>query len=135
MAVKLSSAAANACLVGGLAAQFNSGYLRIYAGSRPATPDDALVGVTLLAELRFGATAFAAPSDGAMSANAITSASDAASDGTASFYRTFASDGTTALTDGDISAGGGGGDMTMGSTSIVQHQEVTCSAFVHVISK
>ena len=42
-----------------LGPQANNGYLRIYTGAQPATPETAASG-TLLAELRFNATAFGA---------------------------------------------------------------------------
>ena len=49
----------------------NNGYLRIYSGTQPATADTALSSNTLLAELRFGATAFGAASNGVATANSI----------------------------------------------------------------
>jgi hypothetical protein len=88
--LKVSNAAIGAAL-DALTALLNTGYLRIYSGTRPADADTALSGNTLLAELRFAATAFPAAS--------------AAATGTASFYRALKSDGTTVVADGGVSSG------------------------------
>lgn len=68
-------------------ARLNSGFLRIYNGTRPATADTALSGNTLLATLPFGATAFSGASAGVANANAITSDTNAAATGRPSFAR------------------------------------------------
>lgn len=109
------------------AANFNNGYLRIYSGTQPANADAALAGNTLLAELRFAATAFPAASAGTLTANAI--ADDAAADatGTATFFRTFKSDGTTVISDGDV--GTGAQNCVINTTSIVTGARVQCTAF------
>lgn len=111
---------------------FNSGKLRIYSGTQPATPDTALSGNTLLAELTFNATAFGAASGGVITANAITSDSSADATGTAAFFRCFASDGTTALLDGSV--GTATTDMTINTVSIVSGATVSCSAFTITLS-
>jgi hypothetical protein len=105
----------------------NNGYLRIYSGTRPTNPDTALSGNTLLAELRFSATAFGASSGGVKTANAITQGTAAAT-GTASFFRALKSDGSTAVIDGTV--GTSGTDAIIGNTSIVSNEPVTCSSFV-----
>ena len=104
MAIKTSIVARNAEL-DALAPLFNTGYLRIYTGAQPATPETVASGV-LLAELRFNATAFAAASGGIIAANAITSDTAADATGTAGWCRALKSDGTTALIDGDVSTSG-----------------------------
>lgn len=116
-----------------LAALLNSGYLRIYSGTQPANADTALSGNTLLAELRFGATAFGAPVAGLLTANAITSDSDADATGTASFFRAYSSDGTTAILDGSV--GTSAANMILATVSIAQHQTVSCSSFTHQVNK
>lgn len=113
-------------------ANFNSGKLRIYSGTQPATPDTALSGNTLLAELTFNATAFGSASGGVITANAITSDSSADATGTAAFFRCFASDGTTALLDGTV--GTATTDMTINTVSIVSGATVSCSAFTITLS-
>jgi len=110
------------------AANFNSGYLRIYSGTQPISADTALAGNTLLAELRFSATAFPAASGGQLTANAITDDSAADATGTATFFRTFKSDGTTVISDGDV--GTGAQNCVINTTSIVTGARVQCTSFV-----
>jgi hypothetical protein len=97
------------------AALANNGYLRIYSGTKPATPETAASG-TLLAELRMNATAFAAASGGVITANAITGDASADNTGTAGWFRILKSDGTTALWDGDVSTSGA--ELNLNSTAI-----------------
>jgi len=102
-----------------LATRLNNGYLRIYSGTKPANADAALSGNTLLAELRFAATAFAAAVNGTATANAITQDGAADASGTATFARLFQSDGTTAVA--DITVGTSGAELNLSTTSIVQN--------------
>lgn len=97
--------------------RFNSGFLRIYSGTRPSTPDTALSGNTLLASLTFSATAFPAATNGVANANAITQESNAPATGTATFTRIFESNGTTVI--GDANVGTSGSDINFNSVSIV----------------
>lgn len=108
-------------------ARLNNGYLRIYSGSQPTDADTAIGAQVLLAELRFGATAFAAASGGSASANAITADTDANATGTAGWYRAFESDGTTVVQDGEV--GTATANIVLNSTSIAEHAAVLCSAF------
>ncbi len=127
MALTISTASKNL----GLNAQLdvlNGGFLDIYSGTRPATPDTALSGNTLLASLPLNATAFAAASGGTKTANAITSDSSADATGTATFFRAFKSDHTTAVIDGTV--GTSGTDAIINSTSIVSGTTVSCSSCV-----
>lgn len=96
-------------------AQLNAGKLEIYTGTRPANPDTALSGNTLLATLTFSATAFGASSNGTATANAITSGTAAAT-GTASWARCYKSDGVTAVI--DMNVGTSGSDLNLNSVSI-----------------
>lgn len=121
-----STAERNAML-NAIKSDFDSGYLRIYDGAQPAGPDTAIVSQVLLAELRFGATAFAAASGGALVANTITSDSDANATGTAAWFRCLKSDGSTALHDGTV--GTSSANAIVATTSIVIHAVVDCSAF------
>jgi hypothetical protein len=128
----LANATANA-QASTLAALLNSGYLRLYSGTQPASADTALSGNTLLAELRFGATAFGAPTNGVIVANAITADSDAKATGTAAFFRAFSSDGVTVVMDGSVDTANA--NMVLATTSISQHQTVSCSSFTHTVAK
>lgn len=109
-------------------ALLNSGYLRIYDGTQPANADATLSGQTLLAELIFGVTAFAAASGGIANANTITADSSANATGTAAWYRTFKSDGTTVVSDGSV--GTAGANLNLNSVSIIIGSVVSVSAFI-----
>jgi hypothetical protein len=110
-----------------LAANFNSGFLRIYSGVQPADADTALSGNTLLAELTFGATAFPAAAGGVLTANAIADDASADATGTATFFRCFKSDGVTVICDGD--AGVGSQNLVLNTTSIVAAARVQATTF------
>lgn len=118
-----------------LAPLCNTGYIRIYSvgSGRPATADTAISDQVLLAELRFGATAFPAANAGVLTANAITKDSAANATGTAAWFRVLKSDGTTALFDGEC--GTSASDLNLATLSIVLNAEVTISSMTHTLPK
>jgi hypothetical protein len=122
-----SNAAANAA-ADAMGALLNTGYLRVYSGTQPATADTALSGNTLLAELRFSATAFPAASAGVLTANAITADASADATGTASFFRALKSDGTTVVYDGSAGVTAGQFDLVLNTTSVVAAASVSVSS-------
>ena len=127
MALKYSTTLRNAQLDAITTAVGTSGILRIYSGTRPANVAAAITG-TLLAELVCNASAFAAAaSGGVLTANAISNDSSANASGTASHYRLFRSDGTTAVIDGDVSTSGA--DLNLDNTSITTGQVVSVTSF------
>jgi len=95
-----------------------SALLQIYDGSRPATGGAV---TTKLAQLTCNASAFAAAaSSGVLTINAISSDLSADATGTATWFRIYASNGTTHVLDGSVSTiAAGTGDMQLDSTSIV----------------
>jgi hypothetical protein len=103
----------------------DSGYLRIYSGSIPATPETAAAG-TLLAELRLGNPAFGSSSAGILTANPITADPSADATGIAAWFRVLQSDGTTALFDGTV--GTIGADINFGSVVINSGVNVSISS-------
>lgn len=115
--------------VDAIVALANTGYIRIYDGSQPANANTAVSTQTLLAELRFGSTAFGAAASGTATANAITSDSSANATGTASWFRVLKSDGTTVLWDG--SAGTATADLILNTTSIVSGATVAITAMTY----
>lgn len=129
---KLSNAAVNA-EVDALAALLNTGYLRIYSGSQPTDADTAIGAQVLLAELRFGATAFGAASVGVAIANAITQDSSADATGTAAWFRALKSDGTTVVMDGSV--GTSGANLNLNSVAISSGAAVAVSSFTLTGSK
>ena len=114
-------------------AQLNNGYRRIYDGTQPATVDTAISTQVLLAELRFSETAFAAAVNGQASANAFTKEDDAPATGTATWFRDFKSDGTTAIQDGSV--GTTGCDLNLSSVAIQQHAEVNITSWTYTANK
>lgn len=115
-----------------LGGQADAGIIRIYTGAKPATPETAASG-TLLAELTLNADAFGAAAAGTITANAITSDSAANATGTAGWFRVWKSDGTTPLWDGDVTATGGGGDMTLNTISIVANAQVSMTSCTYTV--
>lgn len=116
MATRISTAARNAA-ASAIGALLNGGTIEIRTGSQPATPGTAATG-TVLGTLTLSATAFGAASTGVITANTITGDSSADATGTAGWFRGYDSS-TAAVIDGSVTATGGGGDMTLDSTSIV----------------
>lgn len=115
-----------------LAPLANNGYIRIYGGTRPANADTA-TGETLLAELRFNATAFGASSNGVITANAITADSSANAGGTATWFRCLQSNGTSVLWDGEV--GTATADLILNSVTIGAGATVSISALTHTIPR
>jgi hypothetical protein len=129
MAMKITDATADGML-SSIATSLNTGYIRIYSGTEPTTANAALSGNTLLAELRFGATAFGAASasgaDRVITANAITQDSGADADGTATFFRALSSNGTTVVYQGTV--GTSGQQLNLTATNIVTGGVVSISS-------
>jgi hypothetical protein len=121
---KRSATAANAAL-DAWKTSLNNGYLRIYSGTKPASVAAAITG-TLLAELRFNATAFGTSTNGVANANALTADSSADNTGTATHFRAFQSDGTTAVYDGTV--GTSGCDLNLNSVAISAGAAVSVSS-------
>ena len=121
--------------VDAVAAKCNTGYLRIYDGSQPTDSNTAVGAQNLLAELRFGATAFAASSASGSAgskvvtaaANTITGDTSANATGTAAWFRVLKSDGTSAVFDGTV--GTTGCDLNLATTSIVLAEDVEVTSF------
>jgi hypothetical protein len=103
----------------------NSGKLRIYSGTRPATGGAA---TTLLAELTCNATFAPSASGGVLTLNAITADASADATGTATWFRLLKSDGTTIVMDGDV--GTAGSDLNLNSVSITAGGSVSVTSFV-----
>lgn len=125
---KIAIATANAQATA-LSTLCNTGFIKVYDGTQPATADTAISGNTLGVTLTFGATAFGAPSSGLLTANAITSGVAAASI-TPTWARILKSDGTTVVM--DVSAGASGANMTIGA--FTSGTMVGCSSFTHDVN-
>jgi len=111
--------------------------LRIYAGSQPGRPDDAITTQTLLAEIDLGsATVFgnATTGTGTLSNTATATASailpktcaSATASGTATWFRVVNKD-ATAIIDGSVAAASA--DLILDNTSIASGQEVRLNSW------
>jgi tRNA A37 threonylcarbamoyladenosine modification protein TsaB len=98
-------------------ARFNNCYIRLYTASMPATPETALTGQTLLAELRGNATGTGSAAAGVLTFNAITADASADASGTATWARLLESDGTTVIGDCDV---GTTGTAIVLNTNVIQ---------------
>lgn len=129
---KLSDAAVNA-QANALSDLLDNGYMRIYDGEQPATADTAIGAQVLIAELRLANPFSGAASAGVLTASAITKDSSANASKTATWFRLFQSDGTTAVLDGSV--GTASADLILGSVDISAGSEVSVSAFQHTVAK
>jgi hypothetical protein len=96
----------------------NTGFLDVYDSTgtgQPATPDTAVTTQVKLAHLPLSATAFGAASAGVKTANAITNGTGLAV-GTATWFRVYKADGTTAVIDGSV--GTASTDLTLNDVAI-----------------
>jgi len=93
-----------------------AGTIQIRSGTRPATPTTTATG-TLLATVTLVDPAFGSATAG-VATIADPAGVTAAATGTASWFRGFDSTGA-AVCDGSVTATGGGGDLTLASTSVV----------------
>lgn len=126
MAMQLSVAARNALLDAIETATGATAKLQIRTGSQPANCAAAASG-TLLAELTLPSDWMAAASGGTK-ALAGSWTGTASATGTAAHYRIVDNAGTTCHEQGSVTATGGGGDLTLDSTSITSGQTVTITS-------
>jgi len=110
--------------------------LRIYSGTAPTDPDTALSGNTLLAEGTLPSDWMAAATNSGNTASkaksgtwTLTGQSGAGSGTAGTFFRVYASDGTTCHYQGSFTVTGGGGDMTADNANIANAQVITVSTF------
>jgi hypothetical protein len=128
----LSDTAANA-EAAAISPLMNSGLIRVYSGTQPATANTALSGNTLLATFTFAATAFTAPVAGLLTANTIASATAVAT-GTATFARILESDGSTVVMDITVGLGGGAG-LNLNATAIMDGVLIPISSFTFAVTE
>lgn len=126
MALKYSATLRNAQLDAITTTIGTSGTIKIYTGTRPANVAAAITG-TLLGTLALTATAAPGASGGVWTASTITGDSSADATGTATHFRVWKSDGTTAVMDGDV--GTSGSDLNLTTTSIVSGQPINITSF------
>lgn len=129
MAIQLSTTVRNARL-DQIETTIGTGpILQIRSGSVPANCAAADSG-TLLASMTLPSDWLAAASGGTKSKSGTWSDLSADATGTAGHFRIKDSSGATTHLQGTITSTGGGGDMTVGSTSITSGQTVSVDTFV-----
>lgn len=128
MTVQLSVAVRNARLDAIETTVGTSAVLKIRTGAQPATCATADSG-TVLASLTLPSDWMAAASSGSKAKSGTWEDASADATGTAAHWRLYASDGTTCHAQGTVTATGGGGDMTVDSTSFTATQAFTVTSF------
>lgn len=128
MAVKFSAAVKNAMLDAIETAISTSAVLKIRTGAAPAAITDADSG-TVLATMSLPSDWLAAAAAGAKAKAGTWNDTSADATGTAQHFRIYATDGTTQHIQGSVTATGGGGDLTLGTTSIVAAGLITITGF------
>lgn len=131
MTISWSDTVRNAVLDAWETAIGTSAIVRIYGGSVPADESAALGAATLLAEFTLASDWAAASSAGvkALSGTPLSTTGEAAASTgtTATFYRIYASDGTTCHEQGTV--GTSGADMTIDSATIAEDQTVRITSW------
>ena len=135
MALKIAAALAIAMadlVVDAIDAGSGAGKLRVYSGTQAADPSVAPSG-TLLVEFTLADPAFggatAVTNYARATVNAVTAVAASAT-GVATWFRAVDSAGV-AVFDGTVTATGGGGDLTIQSTSIVSGTEVSVTSLTY----
>lgn len=100
--------------------------IKLYTGTRPASPQVAVSTQTLLVTLTGNASGFGSVTSGVLTAAAITSGV-AVGAGTATWFRIFKADATTVVMDGNV--GASGSDLNINNPIIAIGQTVACSAW------
>lgn len=128
MAVQLSTAVRNARLDAIETTIGASAVMKIRTGAQPANCGTADSG-TVLATLTLPSDWLAAAASGSKALSGTWQDASADATGTAAHFRIYDSGGTTCHMQGTVTATGGGGDMTVDSTSFTATQSFTVTAF------
>lgn len=136
MTIEINTAARNAAcdaVVDLIDGGSGAGVLRIYSGTRPASPATSPSG-TLLAEFTLSDPAFGAASSGAAALDVTPALTDTAlATATAGWCRfldsTEAAGTGLGVVDGDVTASGGGGDLILNTTAVVSGATVEVLSF------
>lgn len=110
----------------------DSGKLKIYSSTVPATADTALGAQVLLGTLPLSATSAPGASNGVLTFNAITDDSSADATGTATFYRLTKSD-DTVVAQGSV--GTSGENLNLNSVAIQIGATISVTSFTHTVTK
>lgn len=122
MARHLTTAIRNALLNQFVSDAGSGALIRLYDSTQPAAGG---AGTTLLAQLTCSSV-LGTVSGGVLTLNAVTQDSSADASGTCTWFRISTSGGTWVM-DGSVTATGGGGDLTMPTTTVTAGLPVTMS--------
>ncbi len=128
MSLQLSTSVRNARLDAIETTIGTSAILKIRSGAAPADCGTADSG-TVLATLSLPSDWMAAAASGSKAKSGTWQDASADASGTAAHFRIYDSGGTTCHLQGTVTATGGGGDLTLDSTSITAAQSVTITGF------
>lgn len=129
MALLFSTALRNARADAITTALGSTAVLRVYSGTRPATPATALSGNTLLGECAMSNPVAGSASSGVLTFSAVSQDNAANNSGTATWFSLLTGGGTRVI-DGDVSATEGGGDLKLNTTTIVAGGPILISSLV-----
>lgn len=116
-----------------LAAMLKDGFIDIYDGTQPDTPETDVGSRKMCVSLQLGSPAFMPASNGMISANPIRSGVSVADANPATWARLYKSDHKTVVM--DISVGTKDANIILPTTHIVRGITVTCSSFLHSVAK
>ena len=128
MAIKFSVEARNAMLDAIETAAGTSAIMKLRTGAPPTNITDADSG-TVVSTINLPSDWMAAAASGVKSKSGTWDDTSADAAGTLGHYRLYKNDGTTVVSQGTITATGGGGDMTVDNTVVASGQQVTITAF------
>lgn len=105
-------------------ALLDGGTIKLYTGTRPATPDVAVTDQVLIATMTFSDTAFAPADGGQVLSNTIIPGVSTV-EGTVTWARLCTSGGTAVC---DIDVGTSGADLILANTHVLINTTVNCSS-------
>ena len=108
--------------------QLDGGFVEIYAGAQPATPDAPIGASVLLAKVALASPAFAAASGGTKLAHGIPNVT-ASANGIAQWFRAYKADGVTSVLDGSAGTAMQTPDMILNDASLTQGGSVAVTSW------
>lgn len=106
----------------------DGGFLRLYTGTQPASPDTAVSTQTLLSTHALAGTSAPAASAGVLTFSAIGDDTSADATGTPTWGRFFKADGVTAVVDGSAGIASDNANITLNAVPIQQGARVSVTS-------
>jgi hypothetical protein len=118
-----------------MARLLDDGSIKIYTGVKPANADTAITSQVLLASCSLSATSAPAAVAGVLTFNAITPDAAADNTGTATWFRAYRADGTTAVMDGNVGTVGSVSNLELATVAIVANAVISITSLTHTVAK